>query len=352
MEFFSKESGIAAINTIRWKTIGILLPCLVLIHYIVLAPPQKVLEAQKKVLSQIPELPKPPTLEDLIEHSPWAQFKTNASHPAGMDDGYAAICLSVKDQQQDLPEFLIHHYFHLGFRNFYIMDDGSSPPLSTLPDLGIPRSAVTFFYQERGSRHSYQQLVFYDHCLKTWGHEHEWIAFIDADEFLEVTSPNETFRGILESVIEKDDAYGALGVSWKIHSSSGLLTRPISARKSFTTCIYDAPEDQGQSSDNRHVKTIGRPSKINGPMNPHKFNLYQGAVTVGEHWDEVETIAFRQPITRDRLALHHYAVKSREEYVAKINRGNGMTDPKGEGFWEHIETMPHVNCPEMAQYDP
>jgi hypothetical protein len=61
----------------------------------------------------------------------------------------------------------------------------------------------------------------------------------------------------------------------------------------------------------------------------------------------------RNPITRDRIALHHYAVKSREEYEEKMHRGNGEDVPKGELFWVMVEEVaPHVDCPEMAKYDP
>ncbi|KUJ10223.1 uncharacterized protein LY89DRAFT_596357 [Mollisia scopiformis] len=267
-----------------------------------------------------------------------------------MDDGYAAICISIKDQRQDLPEFLIHHYYHLGIRYFYIMDDGSEPPLSELEDLGVPRSALSFTYQDRATRDPRMQMVFYDNCLQERGKLHHWIAFFDADEFLEVTSPNQTFREILEE-FEKIDHVGALGVNWRMHTSSGLLTRPDSARKAFTTCIYDDVENGGASSDNRHIKSIVRPSKTQSHFNPHKFRMIPGVLTVGEDGDEIFSIAWR-PITRQRLALHHYAVKSRAEYEEKVHRGNGMTDPKGQQFWDHVETMPHVDCPEMAAYDP
>jgi hypothetical protein len=271
-------------------------------------------------------------------------------HPVGMDDGYVAMCIAIKDQRLDLPEFLIHHYYHLGIRYFYIMDDGSDPPLSEMQDFGIPQSALKFTYQDHASRDHYMQMVFYDNCLQEYGKLHNWIAFFDTDEFLEVTSPTQTFRGILEE-FEKQDHVGALGVNWRMHSSAGLLTRPESARKAFTTCIYDDVENQGAASDNRHIKSIVRPSKTASHFNPHKFRMIPGALTVGEDMDEIASIAWR-PITRARLSLHHYAVKSRAEYEEKVQRGNGMTDPKSQGFWDHVETMPHVPCPEMAAYDP
>jgi hypothetical protein len=40
-----------------------------------------------------------------------------------------------------------------------------------------------------------------------------------------------------------------------------------------------------------------------------------------------------------RLVLHHYAVKSEEEFSQKMARGDVMGDPVGKGrdFWDRIE---------------
>jgi hypothetical protein len=139
-------------------------------------------------------------------------------------------------------------------------------------------------------------------------------------------------------------------MNWRIHSSNGRLTRAASVLSAYTTCIFDDPEHNGEGTDNQHIKSIVRTSVYESAPNPHKFITTNSTITVGEFGDEVTTIAFRKPITRDRISLHHYAVKSREEYEEKINRSNGMGDRKDWGFWDHIETMPHVECREMLRW--
>ena len=266
---------------------------------------------------------------------------------------YLAICLAVRDQALDLPEFFVHHYHHLDVRRFYIMDDGSEPLLSTITEYGVPSSVLTFEYQDQARRaegHA-QQLHIYARCIWHYGKQHTWMAFLDADEFLQTTG-NETLRQIL-SELDEDDNIGALAVNWQIHTSSGLLKRPQSARKAFTECIWDDDEHDGASSHNTHVKSIVKTAKAQWPRNPHTWMLKDGAITVGEDGDAVETEATRAPITRDRIALHHYAGKSREEYEEKMLRGNAMDDPKGEAFWNSLEhELPHVNCTAMAKYNP
>jgi hypothetical protein len=265
---------------------------------------------------------------------------------------YLAVCVAMKDQFKDLPEWLTHHYYHSGVKRFYIMDDGSNPPISELEmDYGIPKSAITFHYQPRETRAENMQMIFYQQCQEWYGSNHTWIAYIDGDEFLESTG-NETIEEVLRS-FDPDESVGALGVHWKMHNSNGLLTRPESARKGFTTCLWDSPHDySGGTDDNHHIKSIVKTSKYLHWSNPHKFDLKDGAQTVTEHGDVVTTPAWRSPITRDRVALHHYAVKSRQEYEEKMHRSNGMSEPKNEGFWDHMEMTPTVVCNEMAKYNP
>ncbi|CAG8956116.1 hypothetical protein HYFRA_00012033 [Hymenoscyphus fraxineus] len=264
------------------------------------------------------------------------------------DYNYIAICAALKDVPIDLPEWLIHHYNHLQIRNFYIMDDGSDPPLSTIPtvDLGIPPASVHFQFQDQSTRGTNEQLLIYQRCLQNWGKRHKWMIFLDGDEFLEMTAGNETLLEFLKEK-EQEPGVGAVAVNWRMHTSSGLLKRPTSARKAFTECIWD-----GKGTHNLNVKSILRTDAGLEPTSPHTWHLKEGFVTVGEHGDQLEGF-FRQGITRDRIALHHYAGKSREEYEEKMGRGNAMNDPKKENFWQSIEyELPHVGCPEMAEYDP
>lgn len=267
------------------------------------------------------------------------------------DEENVAFCLAVKDQSRDLPEFLVHHYHHHGIRRFYIMDDRSQPPLSSFSDYGIPRSAITFKYNEIPVDTQWMQYAIYDECAKLYGSRHRWLAFIDADEFFE-TKSNESLHLILKE-FDQLDSVGALGVNWRIHTSSGLLTRPASVRKSFTSCIADDIDYTAFSwKDNKLIKSIVKSSFYSGPINPHKFNLKGGAQTVGEHGDVIEDGAVRVPITRDRIAIHHYAIKSREEFEEKMKRSNAMGQAKGWDYWDHLEGLPQLECKEMSVYEP
>lgn len=48
------------------------------------------------------------------------------------------------------------------------------------------------------------------------------------------------------------------------------------------------------------------------------------------------------------MALHHYVVKSFEDYADKITRS-----AKDWSFWDHVEyALPHQACAQMLKYFP
>jgi len=277
--------------------------------------------------------------------------------PAPFEDGdtdeYVAICLAVKDQYADLAEWLTHHYHHHKIRRFYIMDDGSSPVLATLNYTSFvdPRALTHRYYHPTMHGHN-QQLTMYNECIALFGHRHRWMAFLDADEFLEVRG-NNTLQEMLRD-LDADPKVGALAANWRIHSSSGVLKRPESSRKAFVTCIENADPDHEPNvgHENEHIKSIVKTELYQRPLNPHKFETKNNSQTVGENGDVVDRLAWRVPITHERISVHHYASKSREQFEAKINRGNGMGDPKSWAWWDNVEAMPSTRCEEMTKYDP
>jgi hypothetical protein len=277
-------------------------------------------------------------------------FTKGKPAPADTEE-YVAFCVAHRNQLRDLPEFLTHHYHHHGIRRFYIMDDRSDPPISSFKDFGIPRSALSFQYYDKKGQYPDMQQHIYSECVRLYGSQHTWMAFIDADEFFE-TRDGETLPSILHE-LGKNESVGALGVNWRLHSSANLTTRPESMRHSFTACVEDpevlAVPNLPVWKDNRLIKSIVKTSVFEKPLSPHMFKTQNGTHTVGEHGDKIEDgDGIRQPITRDRIGLHHYTVKSREQFEEKMKSWSD----KGWEYWDHIEGLPQVQCQEMTKYEP
>ena len=268
---------------------------------------------------------------------------------------YLAFCVTAKDQPQDLPEFFQHHYYHMNVTRFYVMDDRSEPRLSPLQDYGIPTSALTFrhYTEEEAAqlKPGYMQLWLYQECINTWGRRHKWMMFIDADEFVEIRT-DETLEGVLRD-LEKRDNVGSLSMNWLTHTSGGLLTRPESVRQSFIVCLISDLTVNDMSQLDRHVKSIVRTDRFEKVLSSHMFGLNNDTIAVGEDGLEVKPgFAWRFPITRDQLVVHHYAVKSQEEYQQKLDRWKGDI-PKDWAFWDGLEShQNHTECREMARYSP
>lgn len=276
--------------------------------------------------------------------------------PPADDEEYVSLCVAIKDQPGDLDEFLVHYYYHHGIRRFYIMDDGSDPPLSYTPDFGIPpfavpRSAVTFTYITRvpDRPQPFQHTIYTDYCIGNFGDRHTWMGFFDADEFLEMRR-DVTLLDWLHRW-ENNDTVGALSVNWITHNSGGQQKRPQSdTRKGFKRCVVDQPDEKNAERENSHVKSFAKTALFDGVNSVHYMRTADGSLSVGEEGDECEIK--RYPITHNTWALHHYSVKSREQFLEKQQRGSPNNHHAVGDFWDKIEGADDYECPELATYVP
>ena len=288
--------------------------------------------------------------------------------PLGDDEEYVALCMAVKDQVEDLPEYLSHHYYHLGVRRFYLMDDGTDPPLSTAKgpgEWGIPDSAITFHYFNRSERQGSMQHAMYAHCHEWHGHQHKWFGFFDADEFLSMTSHHtplpdgereETLVSFLQT-FDADPSVGAIALNWLMHTPSNLTHRPATGgvRANFRRCLDNALDNEAIDDNNTVVKCFVKSSHFNGG-GMHTFNLRNGSRHVGElgpHDDESISLPWtRKPVTHTRIALHHFGFLSREQYAEKVQRGNAFDVQRTWRQWESMQNGSSVECEELAAYYP
>jgi hypothetical protein len=104
---------------------------------------------------------------------------------------YVAICTVVKDQNDDIREW-VHYHHWLGVSKIYVYDHESTTPLcQDLDDWisagvvdcvrlqNVPQPIRKKYFPKTG------QGVGYNDCLKrVKNNGHEWAAFLDADEFI------------------------------------------------------------------------------------------------------------------------------------------------------------------------
>jgi Glycosyltransferase family 92 len=108
-------------------------------------------------------------------------------------------------QNEDLREWVDYHHL-MGASKFYVYDDGaqsSTPASAVLQDL--IDSGVVVIIDTSGTPK--KQMENYQHCIDDHRHEHQWLGFIDADEFIVVDDQSL----IIPDMLKDYEQYGGVG---------------------------------------------------------------------------------------------------------------------------------------------
>ena len=242
-----------------------------------------------------------------------------------------AIGAIVKNEAPYLLEWIAFHRV-LGVTGFFVADngstDGSGALLAALDAAGIVRHLP--FPDRHGVR---PQQPAYRAILARYAAAADWIAFIDADEFL-LPAPD-AFRGPFPGALPRlvarlgaDPDVGAVVVNWALYGSSGRLSagpEPVIerfARRAERTLL-----------PNHHFKSILRTAAGAAVGdNPHAFRLAAPFRAVHGDGRDLEAHALgidglSREVVWEPLRLNHYVVKSREEFLTrKLPRGRATSD--------------------------
>lgn len=207
-----------------------------------------------------------------------------------------ALCLFHKDENSYLPEWLDHHRA-IGVKHFYIYDNESEVKPT---DLGDDVTVVDF----RGDYLGKQMKAYY-YCLQSFGKKHDFIGFIDTDEFI-----MEARKGLFLEVLSTLQYHGNLALSWRMFGSDGKKTRPKTTHvKAYKKWI---PND--------HIKSIINARISHGvPRNPHYFE--GRGRTFNENGEQVLSAIVTH--TSQKVWINHYFTRSEQEWEEKIKRGRG-----------------------------
>jgi hypothetical protein len=112
-------------------------------------------------------------------------------------------------------------------------------------------------------------------------------------------------------------------VNWVQFAAKDVHRRPEFV---LASNVWRLPLD---NPSNRHVKLIARPGDLDAFRDPHSAAFRHGRFAVTQHGEPV-----RGPmasITGTRVRLHHYFLRSREDFDAKIRRGRADVPPRPDG---------------------
>ena len=212
------------------------------------------------------------------------------------------IAAIVKNESAYIAEWIEYHGL-IGVEHFYIYDNGSGDDLADVlrPYLLDGRATLLCWPDFPG------QMSAYNHAIKIFGRDSRWMALLDVDEFLHVQSD----RTLPEAL----DRYGRnvdqILLPWLHFGSSGHERKP--AGLVIESYVHRTPEAH------RQPKTLVRPAAVRW-AGVHHCETHRGR-TVNVLGDQVPERWVLPQTVDGPLRVHHYFTKSREEFAAKIARG-------------------------------
>ena len=221
----------------------------------------------------------------------------------------SCLVTCVKNEGRYLLEWIAYHKV-LGFDEIAVYDNQSSDGTFALLAPLAERGEI---YLERvtDSDKISPQIDAYEREMRR-ASAAEWVMFIDADEFVVLREPI-TFNEFLASFPFE---VSQICINWRVFGSSGKVERTdelVIERFLRASSSTAKPNAQGKSVARR--ARIVRPwihaSHVNGPTVHDDGSVAEMPKCLG--------ITLR--ISHVRAAVHHYILKSRAEFNAKLDRG-------------------------------
>ena len=229
-----------------------------------------------------------------------------------------AIGAIVKNEFPYLLEWVAYHKLQ-GVEKFYIADNNSSDNTSelllALHDLGEIRVIP---YPVVGDHPS--QLRAYSMIMQKYHHEYDWIAFIDADEFIAPTNATMRFAEYLSSL---PSDVGALALNWAIYGSAG----EKKFRDELTINRFNKRAEKDFHINNHFKSVVSSRVFFSAPLNPHRFHLPDDTRFVHTDMSDVmrhDTLGIKvsNSVIWDNFRINHYNIRSSEEFFdRKATRG-------------------------------
>ena len=235
----------------------------------------------------------------------------------------------VKEEAPYLIEWIAYHRA-LGIVTFLIGDNGGSDDTSEL----LQALEVAGLIQRLDWRgETTIQVRFYVDAIPRMRGLVDICAVTDVDEFLRPLGEHRDIPTAVSEIFARPEV-SAAALSWVNYGSSG-RDEPGEGLviERFTQRAAD------DHDFNRVVKSMLRPERFSGVINPHVF-----ALTGGDYVDDrgepvrwAAAVATTERASWRNLRVDHFVVKSRNEFVVKARRGradlpDGVKDRDGEFF--------------------
>lgn len=216
----------------------------------------------------------------------------------------------VKNEARYLTEWLDYHLL-IGVQHFYIYDNKSLDNTKDVLKWYIDNGLVTYRYLNEDFEINSEAWPHRKQCIGEFGDQSEWMLFIDPDEFIYVNSEEYNIHHLLSMYSD----FSAIAMRQIDFGSSGILKYDNN---------YVIQKFVKRTKSPTSVKSLIKPKEVVGCINGHIFNVgvnmkhpytitTQRKIVIISKKDE--WLEGSGPIRNDIFYLHHYKVKSKEEYL-------------------------------------
>lgn len=228
-----------------------------------------------------------------------------------------SVCVAacIKNEAPYLEEWLEYHLL-LGVEHFYLYDNGSCDNLAAVLEPYVRHGLVTCIaWPGKGQQHA-----IYRHALRRLSRETRWLAFIDIDEFAQPLLHRD-----LPSLLREYEGASQLVAQWVHFGSSGhAARRPGLVVERFTR----------REPGSRYVgKSFCRPAAA---IDTQIHFCFVFGRSVDEDGRPQESFTPTKNAC-ERIRINHYAVKSREEYLAKARKGTSVGGEIASDYFERLD---------------
>lgn len=230
-----------------------------------------------------------------------------------------SVVAIVRNEGEYIREWLEYHLM-LGVTHFYIYDNESTDDTKEKLQNYIERGEVTYVWWPG----SVVQLSAYNHALEFFQYDTQYMAFIDADEFL-VTVQDTPLCETVDQLFELGDRRihhavcgrcGGIGVNWRVYGTSFHKTKPEGLV--IENYVYRAKDD---CEENANIKTICNPRIAKEfRHNPHCVAYESRHYCVSENGSYIPNAFFYDGMCK-KIRINHYYSKSEEELSQRLKKG-------------------------------
>lgn len=224
--------------------------------------------------------------------------------------------------------------------------DGSLQLLSKLARLGV----IDFhtINEQQGA-----QIPAYQAIIDNYKHQLDVIAFLDADEFMMPQDEQLAVEHLRH--LFSNPQVTAVGMNWRIFGSGGQQHNS----GDFVLRRFNLSAADNQTR-NHYLKSAYRPKAVSNIF-PHRAVLSKksnyvntaGQPLIFANYKNEQLQAAKAPATtgmsyhicNERLRIHHYAVKSKSEFIHKKFKGDAMLGEnhiKNDGYFTQLDLNDEV----------